>query len=99
MKGIPQNQAKHVFASGNFWGRTLSAISSSTDPDSYGGFGPFMPGYKIVPYNDLAALDVSLTISTAVTVWGIMVKKLRVKVHIFLCPLPLLQFFKRLSHF
>lgn len=59
VKGIPENQAKHVFAGGNFWGRTMAAISSSTDPDSYSGFGPYMPGYVIVPYNDLAALDVS----------------------------------------
>ena len=59
VKGIPENQAKHVFAGGNFWGRTMAAISSSTDPDSFKGFGPYMPGYVIVPYNDLAALDVS----------------------------------------
>ena len=59
VKGIKENQAKHVFAAGNFWGRTMAAISSSTDADSYAGFGPYMPGYKIVPYNDLAALDVS----------------------------------------
>ncbi|CAG2063469.1 unnamed protein product, partial [Timema podura] len=55
-KGIPANQAKIVFAEGNFWGRTLAAISSSTDPSSYEGFGPFMPGYQIVPYNNLQAL-------------------------------------------
>nr|CAD7194653.1 unnamed protein product [Timema douglasi] len=56
-KGIPANQAKIVFAEGNFWGRTLAAISSSTDPSSYEGFGPFMPGYQIVPYNNLQALE------------------------------------------
>jgi ornithine--oxo-acid transaminase len=42
---------------GNFWGRTMAAISSSTDPSSYKGFGPYMPGYKIIPYNDLYALE------------------------------------------
>ena len=57
-KGIPKNQAKVVFAAGNFWGRTMSAISSSTDPSSYEGFGPFMPGFEIIPYDDLKALDV-----------------------------------------
>jgi ornithine--oxo-acid transaminase len=57
VKGIPQNQAKIVFASGNFWGRTIAAISSSQDPDSYGDFGPFVPGFEVVPYNDLEALD------------------------------------------
>jgi len=57
IKGVPENQAKIIFAEGNFWGRTLAAISSSTDPSSYHGFGPFMPGFKIVPYNDLVALE------------------------------------------
>ena len=59
-KGIPENQAKVIFAEGNFWGRTLAAISSSTDPSSYNGFGPFMPGFGLVPYNDLAALEIAL---------------------------------------
>lgn len=59
-KGIPENQAKIVFVEGNFWGRTLSAISSSTDPSSYKQFGPFMPGFELVPYNNLAALEEKL---------------------------------------
>ncbi len=59
-KGIPENRAKIVFAEGNFWGRTLAAISSSTDPSSYHGFGPFMPGFVLVPYNDIAALETAL---------------------------------------
>jgi ornithine--oxo-acid transaminase len=57
VKGIPENQAKIVFVAGNFWGRTLAAISSSVDPSSTSGFGPFMPGFEIIPYNDLAALE------------------------------------------
>lgn len=56
-KGILENQAKIIFAEGNFWGRTLAAISSSTDPSSYKAFGPYMPGFELVPYNDLAALE------------------------------------------
>lgn len=60
IKGVPENQAKMVFVQGNFWGRTLAAISSSTDPSSYRDFGPFMPGYVIIPYNDLAALEQAL---------------------------------------
>ena len=60
VKGIPENQAKVIFAEGNFWGRTLAAISSSTDPSSYKGFGPFMPGFGLVSYNDLAALEIIL---------------------------------------
>ncbi len=56
-KGIPENNAKIIFAEGNFWGRTLAAISTSTDPSSYKGFGPYMPGFELVPYNNLAALE------------------------------------------
>jgi ornithine--oxo-acid transaminase len=59
-KGVPENQAKVIFAEGNFWGRTLAAISSSTDPSSYQGFGPFMPGFELVPYNNLTALETAL---------------------------------------
>jgi len=57
VKGIPENQAKIIFAEGNFWGRTLAAISASTDPSSFKGFGPYMPGFGLVPYNDLIALE------------------------------------------
>ncbi|SKA19323.1 ornithine--oxo-acid transaminase [Sediminibacterium ginsengisoli] len=60
-KGIPDNQAKIIFAEGNFWGRTMAAISSSTDPSSYKGFGPYMPGFGLVPYDDLAALEAALS--------------------------------------
>jgi ornithine--oxo-acid transaminase len=56
-KGVAENEAKIVFAEGNFWGRTLAAISSSTDPSSYKGFGPYMPGFVLVPYNDLSSLE------------------------------------------
>ncbi len=56
-KGIPNNKARIIFAKGNFWGRTLAAISSSDDPLSYEGFGPYMPGYDLIPYDDLDALE------------------------------------------
>ncbi len=57
VKGVSENNAKLVFANGNFWGRTLAAISSSNDPSSFKGFGPYMPGYELVDYNDLNALE------------------------------------------
>ncbi|KAL4231741.1 hypothetical protein ACF0H5_009317 [Mactra antiquata] len=57
VKGIPKNQAITIFAEGNFWGRTLGAVSSSTDPSAYEEYGPFMPGFDIVAYNDLNALE------------------------------------------
>ncbi|MDG2139075.1 MAG: ornithine--oxo-acid transaminase [Flavobacteriales bacterium] len=56
-KGIKEDKARIIFAHGNFWGRTLAAISSSDDPLSYKGFGPYMPGYSLIPYNDLDALE------------------------------------------
>ena len=56
-KGIAEDKARIIFANGNFWGRTLAAISSSDDPLSYKGFGPYMPGYSLIPYNDLSALE------------------------------------------
>ena len=59
-KGIPENKAKIIFAKGNFWGRTLAAISSSDDPVSFEGFGPYMPGYELINYNDLDALAEAL---------------------------------------
>ena len=58
-KGITENKARIIFAKGNFWGRTLAAISSSDDPTSYKGFGPYMPGYDLIPYNNLDALETS----------------------------------------
>ncbi len=63
-KGVPENEAKILFAEGNFWGRTLAAISSSTDSSSYKGFGPFMPGFDIIPYNNLSALEKALQDNT-----------------------------------
>ena len=60
-KGVPKNKAKIIFVEGNFWGRTLAAISSSNDPLSTKDFGPFMPGYEIIPYNDIDALKIALS--------------------------------------
>jgi ornithine--oxo-acid transaminase len=59
-KGIRENQAKIVACEGNFHGRTISIISMSTDPDARNDYGPFTPGYIIIPYNDLNALENAL---------------------------------------
>jgi len=59
VKGGAPDRALVVFPEGNFWGRSIGAISASTDPDSYGGFGPLVPGFVKVPYNDLAALELA----------------------------------------
>ncbi len=60
VKGVPRNQAKIIFCEGNFHGRTISIVSASTDPTASAGYGPFTPGYTIIPYNDLAALEAAL---------------------------------------
>lgn len=59
-KGIKKNNAKIIVCENNFHGRTITVISMSTDPDSYGGFGPFTPGFIKIPYNDLNALKKAL---------------------------------------
>lgn len=60
VKGVAENQAKIIFASGNFHGRTLSVISASNDPSSRTGFGPYMSGIGMVAYNDLDSLRKAL---------------------------------------
>uniref|UniRef100_A0A7E4VCY5 Ornithine aminotransferase n=1 Tax=Panagrellus redivivus TaxID=6233 RepID=A0A7E4VCY5_PANRE len=61
VKKVPKNQAKMVFARGNFMGRTIAVISASSDPDNYGGYGPFVPNMELVPYDDLIALEKSIS--------------------------------------
>ncbi len=60
VKGVPENKAKIIFAEGNFHGRTLAIISASTDPEARRDYGPYMPGYEIIPYNDIPALEKAL---------------------------------------
>lgn len=59
-KGIPENEAKIIVCEGNFHGRTITIISMSTDPDSFKGFGPYTPGFEVVPYNDTDSLAKAL---------------------------------------
>lgn len=59
-KGIAEGNAKIIVCDGNFHGRTITIVSMSTDPDSYGGFGPFTPGFIKIPYNDIPALEKAL---------------------------------------
>lgn len=60
VKGIEENKAKIIFVHGNFWGRTIAAISTSDDPSSYKGFGPYLPGFESINYNDIPALEKAL---------------------------------------
>ncbi|CAK0885863.1 unnamed protein product [Prorocentrum cordatum] len=56
-RGVAPNRAQIVFANDNFWGRSIAAVSTSTDPDCYEGFGPYAPGFIMVPFNDVHALE------------------------------------------
>ncbi|HWA60191.1 MAG TPA: ornithine--oxo-acid transaminase [Caulobacteraceae bacterium] len=64
VKGVPQGRAEIVVCAENFHGRTLAIVGFSTDPQSYGGFGPFAPGFKVVPFGDAAALEAAITPNT-----------------------------------
>jgi ornithine--oxo-acid transaminase len=59
-KGVAENMAKIIVCDGNFHGRTISIVSMSTDPDARKDYGPFTPGFVIIPYNDLGALENAL---------------------------------------
>jgi ornithine--oxo-acid transaminase len=64
VKGVPHDKATIVVAEGNFHGRTTTIVSFSTDPDARADFGPYTPGFKIVPYGDLAALAAAIDETT-----------------------------------
>ena len=63
-KGIPENQAEVIVCAGNFHGRTISAVSFSTESQYRDGFGPFTPGFKIIPFGDSKALREAITPNT-----------------------------------
>lgn len=60
VKGVPDQRARVLLCQNNFWGRTLAAVSTSNDPDAYQGYGPYLPGFTSLPYNDLGALRAAL---------------------------------------
>jgi ornithine--oxo-acid transaminase len=60
VKGVPENQAKIIFCEGNFHGRTMMAVSASNDPDCKDGYGPYLPGVELIPYNNIPALEKAL---------------------------------------
>ena len=64
-KGVEYSKAEIIAFEGNFHGRTTTIVGFSTDPDSYQGFGPITPGFKVVPYGDLAAVAAAITPNTA----------------------------------
>jgi ornithine--oxo-acid transaminase len=60
VKGVPEGRAEIIVAADNFHGRTVAIVGFSTDPQSRGGFGPFAPGFKVVPYGDADALEAAI---------------------------------------
>lgn len=65
VKGVPQDEARIIVAGGNFHGRTTTIVSFSEDPDARSGFGPFTPGFDIVPFGDAEAIAAAITPNTA----------------------------------
>jgi ornithine--oxo-acid transaminase len=63
-KGVPDGKATIVVAENNFHGRTTTIVSFSTDPDAYRDYGPYTPGFRIVPYGDLAAMEAAIDETT-----------------------------------
>jgi len=64
VKGVPENEAEIIVCENNFHGRTISIVSFSTDPNARSGFGPFTPGFKVIPYGDAAAFETAITSNT-----------------------------------
>jgi ornithine--oxo-acid transaminase len=64
VKGVPENEAEIIVCENNFHGRTISIVSFSTDPNARKGFGPFTPGFNVIPYGDAAAFEAAITPKT-----------------------------------
>lgn len=77
VKGVPQDKARVIFAENNFWGRSIAAVSSSTDPVAYRDYGPYVPGFEVVPYNDAAALEALFAADTERHIAAFMVEPIQ----------------------
>ena len=96
VRGTAPDTATVLFASGNFWGRSLAAISSSTDPESYGGFGPRMPGFACIPYNDVDALRRALSADSEKRICAFMVEPIQGEAGVIVPDIGYLRECKRL---
>ena len=65
VKGVAENEAHIIACAGNFHGRTMAAISMSSEPDYKRGFGPMLPGFSVIPFGDIEALEAAITPNTA----------------------------------
>jgi ornithine--oxo-acid transaminase len=82
VKGVPENQAEIIVCENNFHGRTITIVSFSTDPAARGGFGPFTPGFKSIPFGDSAALEAAITPNTV----GFMVEPIQGEAGVIIPP-------------
>jgi ornithine--oxo-acid transaminase len=82
VKGVPENQAEIIVCENNFHGRTITIVSFSTDPTARGGFGPFTPGFKSIPFGDSAALEAAITPNTV----GFMVEPIQGEAGVIIPP-------------
>jgi len=82
VKGVRENQAEIIVCENNFHGRTLTIVSFSTDPTARGGFGPFTPGFKSIPFGDSAALEAVITPNTV----GFMVEPIQGEAGVIIPP-------------
>ncbi len=82
VKGVPENQSEIIVCENNFHGRTITIVSFSTDPTARGGFGPFTPGFKSVPFGDSAALEAAITPNTV----GFMVEPIQGEAGVIIPP-------------
>ena len=82
VKGVPENQAEFIVCENNFHGRTITIVSFSTDPAARGGFGPFTPGFKSIPFGDGAALEAAITPNTV----GFMVEPIQGEAGVIIPP-------------
>jgi len=93
VKGIEYPKAEIIVAEGNFHGRTTTIVGFSTDPDSTSRFGPFTPGFKIVPYGDLAAVAAAITPNTA----GIFMEPIQGEAGVLIPPAGFLKGLRQLA--
>jgi ornithine--oxo-acid transaminase len=94
VKGVPENQSEIIVCENNFHGRTITIVSFSTDPTARGGFGPFTPGFKSVPFGDSAALEAAITPNTV----GFMVEPIQGEAGVIIPPAGYLREVKEICN-
>jgi ornithine--oxo-acid transaminase len=94
VKGVPPDKAEVIVCENNFHGRTISIVSFSTDPTARGGFGPFTPGFKVIPYGDSSALEASISPETV----GFLVEPIQGEAGVIIPPDGYLQEVKQICN-